>query len=942
MGVDMDNEKLARQMKADWDRRVSHDYRFWMSDGVSSDEAMWTSGERDLTALTKGLPEQLGCTVLELGCGVGRILKAALPRFKQVIGVDVSSKAIDKARALLPQSPRLTLIAGDGLTLQPIADSTVDLVVSFAAISSIPTEVIGGYFREMHRVLVPNGRARLQVYLGREQAVTRSDTLHLRCYQRENFIKAVDAAGFKVESIEQLDLGFEVSSSEQGFEAVVVSLLRVERTPASAAEICGLLLPLGEPETSAGSADLECYMTVNYAKQLLVQGDIDRARDALAYAADLSATVSIDVRDMLDRLVAECQRRERASGGAAGEMTIMAPEVDTSVYARNIAVIERRFPEIAAKLAVFSASSDGEIELRQTGEGPALYFRGQCLDHPQKPRSAAETWMRRALKERKCAFVDHLVVVGVGAGYHLEVAVAESNGRAVSLVEPSLALLKKALETRDLSRTLEELKQLAVGDCLPLGEGQSELIVRPQTQALFGEYVAAIKSKFFGVRGISALHPSIGVLGPIMGGTLPITAYTTRALTSLDQRCREYDMSTFAPGFGAIDKLIFDRFRSAAVHGQYIQMVSRVVLETLIEKPVDVLICMAQAPISAEALTELRRRGVITVMWFLEDYLRFTYWKELGRYFDFMFTIQKGRCLEAIREAGAGVVHYLPAACDPGIHTPQQLTAEERARWGSPVSFVGAGYHNRQQMFASLADMPFKIWGTEWPDCRPFDKLVQESGRRLTPVEYTKIFNSTDVNLNLHSSTERDGVEPNGDFVNPRVFELASTGAFQLVDERELLPELFTPGVEVATFRNLSEMKEKIDYYLRHPEERRKMAEAARARALSQHTYAHRIKEMLSVIYNSRYEELRRKEENGPWARMLSRAQPHSELHARCKRAFDRGEEANLDGLVSDIMTGKGKLTDTEMKLLFMFHVRKQIVRAKVEELGDKAPKGVV
>lgn len=31
---------------------------------------------------------------------------------------------------------------------------------------------------------------------------------------------------------------------------------------------------------------------------------------------------------------------------------------------------------------------------------------------------------------------------------------------------------------------------------------------------------------------------------------------------------------------------------------------------------------------------------------------------------------------------------------------------------------------------------------------------------------------------------ERDGVEPYGDFVNPRTFESAACGAFQLVDSR--------------------------------------------------------------------------------------------------------------------------------------------------------------
>jgi hypothetical protein len=92
---------------------------------------------------------------------------------------------------------------------------------------------------------------------------------------------------------------------------------------------------------------------------------------------------------------------------------------------------------------------------------------------------------------------------------------------------------------------------------------------------------------------------------------------------------------------------------------------------------------------------------------------------------------------------------------------------------------------------------------------------------------------------------------------------------------------------------------------------------------------------MLSIIYSSKFEHLRRREENGGWRKMLKRAEGQPELSARCKAAFDRGEEPVLDGLVADIITGKGKLTETEQKLLFLYHVRKQIIRMRAEETGQ-------
>ena len=307
----------------------------------------------------------------------------------------------------------------------------------------------------------------------------------------------------------------------------------------------------------------------------------------------------------------------------------------------------------------------------------------------------------------------------------------------------------------------------------------------------------------------------------------------------------------------------------------------------------------------------------------------------MSRYYDFVFTIQKGDCIAKIQQAGAGHVHYLPSACDPMVHGPVSLSAEDKARWGSPVSFLGAGYHNRQQVFASLAHLPFKIWGTEWPTCKPFDRMVQEQGRRLSPTEYVKIFGSTDINLNLHSSSERDGVDPFGDFVNPRTFELAAAGAFQLVDQRALLPELFDTKNELVTFSSAAEMKDQIAYYLDKPEERKRFADAARARALKDHTYTQRIREMLKVVYTHKFEHLKARQEGSGWGRLLARAEQHPELKTRCAKAFERGEEPNLDGLVADVVSGEGKMSATEQKLMFLYHIRKQIIRMRAEESGE-------
>jgi spore maturation protein CgeB len=602
-----------------------------------------------------------------------------------------------------------------------------------------------------------------------------------------------------------------------------------------------------------------------------------------------------------------------------------------SVFEKNFQILSLKFPRVAAFIAEhLNRSSTAYIS--ETSEGPVVNFEGQCLDHQTKPASAAEVWAERAFSTPKMDNLDAVVIFGFGGGYHVESVIRRS--KVVVVVEPSADSFLLALKTRDLSQTIEQLNNLVVGlNALPESLPERiELLIRPQTQAIFSEHLSKLRNFCFEKRGFTALNPKIAVVGPLMGGTLPITGYCTRGFAQLNQFTRQLDMSGFAGGFHEIRKFLNDDGCRNVVESHYAQMLSQVVLENIREHPVDIVVCMAQAPLTGAALEQLRKAGVITVLWFVEDYLRFTYWREMARYYDFVFTIQQGECLDLIKKAGAGEVHYLPMAADPGIHRPLALSDADKARWGSQLSFVGAGYYNRTQVFASFADMPIKIWGTEWPSCKPFTDLVQEQGRRLSPEEYIKIFNATDININLHSSTERGDVDPSGDFVNPRTFELASCGAFQLVDERSLLAEVFEPGKEVATFRTSKELKEKIAYYLDKPEERRVIAEAGRARVLRDHTYQMRLKQMLSFIYGSRFEHLYNRQQANPWHLMIKRAEKHPELKARCEAAYKRGELPKLDGLVSDIIMGQGKLSETEKKLLFLHHLTSQIVMMKKEE----------
>ncbi|MBF0530722.1 MAG: glycosyltransferase family 1 protein, partial [Deltaproteobacteria bacterium] len=127
-------------------------------------------------------------------------------------------------------------------------------------------------------------------------------------------------------------------------------------------------------------------------------------------------------------------------------------------------------------------------------------------------------------------------------------------------------------------------------------------------------------------------------------------------------------------------------------------------------------------------------------------------------------------------------------------------------------------------------------------------RRVQENGRRVTTAETVLIYNAAVINLNLHSSVFTNGLDPDGGFVNPRTFEIASCEAFQLVDSRLQLTDFFEPDREIAIFSNVDELRAKIKYYLAHPQHAKDMARSARTRVLAEHTYPHRLSEMLKFI----------------------------------------------------------------------------------------------
>lgn len=177
-------------------------------------------------------------------------------------------------------------------------------------------------------------------------------------------------------------------------------------------------------------------------------------------------------------------------------------------------------------------------------------------------------------------------------------------------------------------------------------------------------------------------------------------------------------------------------------------------------------------------------------------------------------------------------VFYLPQACDPEIHRAFDLTEEDRKRYTCDIAIAGNLHYFRAVQMGALVNHDIRIYGgapSRWLD-HPIVKA--HFGSEVTGETKCRAMRAARIVLNNNHYAEISGT-------NKRTFEVAAMGAFQLTDT-PALADVFVPNVEVATFDTLTDLTEKVDYYLAHPEERAKMAGRAEVRAHREHTYAHR------------------------------------------------------------------------------------------------------
>ncbi len=163
--------------------------------------------------ILRGIPAKPDWKVLEVGCGVGRLIKHFRESFARVDGVDISEKMIDFAKQYLADGKQNgELYVNNGCDLQQLPDESYDFVYSTIVFQHIRSlSIVKSYFSEIFRVLKPEGYFRIQVHdrsgksLGNFDAEGNADKQYCfsgNAYTDEQLKELLIEADFNVISLE--------------------------------------------------------------------------------------------------------------------------------------------------------------------------------------------------------------------------------------------------------------------------------------------------------------------------------------------------------------------------------------------------------------------------------------------------------------------------------------------------------------------------------------------------------------------------------------------------------------------------------------------------------------------------------------------------------------------------------------------------------------------
>ncbi|MCB5184895.1 glycosyltransferase [Methylobacillus gramineus] len=162
------------------------------------------------------------------------------------------------------------------------------------------------------------------------------------------------------------------------------------------------------------------------------------------------------------------------------------------------------------------------------------------------------------------------------------------------------------------------------------------------------------------------------------------------------------------------------------------------------------------------------------------------------------------------------------------------------------VLFVGSADLRRIFLLESIKEN-VSIYGSRW---ERNDALMSQrlkaciTDKSVWGAELHQLFADSKIVLNITRSQFYGA----GTGINLRIFEALAAGTFLLTDYCDEVAELFKVGKELETFKSAAELQEKVDYYLKNPEQRLAIARQGQQAFQQRFTWRTRVQAMLEEM----------------------------------------------------------------------------------------------
>jgi ubiquinone/menaquinone biosynthesis C-methylase UbiE len=169
------NTSVDIKMKKEWNERTKMNPLFVIAtDHSDTEEDFWNSGIGECddilginTERFKKIIENKETSkmnILEIGCGIGRILIPMSKFFGSVIGIDISSEMVQLGQKYVSDIPNCNIVENNGTDLAEFSDNSFDFCYSFIVFQHIPEkQIVENYIKEVSRILKPSCLFRFQV-----------------------------------------------------------------------------------------------------------------------------------------------------------------------------------------------------------------------------------------------------------------------------------------------------------------------------------------------------------------------------------------------------------------------------------------------------------------------------------------------------------------------------------------------------------------------------------------------------------------------------------------------------------------------------------------------------------------------------------------------------------------------------------------------------------